>query len=127
MNIMRYLIGDEDEEDKGLFAQIIGQQAKHLRSLVVNGELSHEKMKILMPAYDATLSFIKVGSAAMRIFRGPDIPDDIGEEIKTGIEKLRGMMAKYIDGTVDAAGMKAAVKEGRAKAAEIRKALRTRS
>jgi hypothetical protein len=124
MDILRYLIGEEGEEDEGLLASMIGQGVGHFRGLLVNGELSHEKVGVLAPAYDATLSLAKMGLAAMRIF-GNDVPDDIGEEITTAIENLRGAMAGYMGGQVDAAGVKAAIKEGRAKATEIRKALKT--
>jgi hypothetical protein len=124
MDILKYLIGEEGEEDEGLLASMIGQGVGHFRGLLVNGELSHEKVGVLAPAYDATLSLANVGLAAMRIF-GNDVPDDIGEEITTAIENLRGAMAGYMGGQVDAAGVKAAIKEGRAKATEIRKALKT--
>jgi len=123
MDVLRYLIGEEGEEDEGLLASMIGQGVGHFRGLLVNGELSHEKVGVLAPAYDATLSLAKMGLAAMRIF-GNDVPDDIGEEITTAIENLRGTMAGYMGGQVDAAWVKAAIKEGRAKATEIRKALR---
>jgi hypothetical protein len=59
----------------------------------------------------------------MRIF-GRDVPDDIGQEIKTAIENLRGTIAGYLGEQIDAAAMRAAVKEARAKTAKIRKALR---
>ena len=124
MDMLKYLIGEEGEEDEGLLASMIGQGVRHFRGLLVNGELSHEKVGVLAPAYDATLSLAKMGLAAMRIF-GNDVPDDIGEEITTAIENLRGAMAGYMGGQVDAAGVKVAIKEGRAKAAEIRKALKT--
>ena len=123
MDILKYLIGEEGEEDEGLLASIIGQGVGHFRGLLVNGELSHEKVGVLAPAYDATLSLAKMGLAAMRIF-GNDVPDDIGEEIKTAIENLRGAMAGYMGGQVDAAGVKAAIKEGRTRATEIRKTLK---
>jgi hypothetical protein len=124
MDVLRYLIGEEGEEDEGLLASMIGQGVGHFRGLLVNGELSHEKVGVLAPAYDATLSLAKMGLAAMRIF-GNDVPDDIGEEITTAIENLRGTMAGYMGGQVDAAGVKAAIKEGRTRATEIRKALKT--
>ena len=115
MDMLRYLIGEEGEEDEGLLASIIGQEVGHFRGLLVNGELSHEKVGVLAPA---------LGLAAMRIF-GNDVPDDIGEEITTAIENLRGAMAGYMGGQVDAAGVKAAIKEGRTRATEIRKTLKT--
>jgi len=122
MDILRYLIGEEGEEDEGLLASMIGQGVRHFRGLLVNGELSHEKVGVLAPAYDATLSLAMMGLAAMRI-SGNDVPDDIGEEISTAIEKLRGAMTGYMGGQVDAAGVKAAIKEGRTRASDITKRL----
>ena len=55
MDILKYLIGEEGEEDEGLLASMIGQGVGHFRGLLVNGELSHEKVGVLAPAYDATL------------------------------------------------------------------------
>jgi len=98
----------------------------HFPGLISGDKLSHERLKCLLPAHDAATTLSGVGITAMRIF-GPDIPDDVGKEIKAAIEKLRELICNYTRGPADATEIKAAVREARAKAAEIRKALRTRS
>ena len=124
MDMFKYLMGEEGEEDKGVFGSMIGREEHgwNFPGVVVNGKISVERMKVLTPAYGITSSLASTGLVAMRIF-GNDVPDDIGEEIKTAIENVRGTMAKYIDGTVGAVGMKTAIEQGRVRATEIRKQL----
>jgi ubiquinone biosynthesis protein UbiJ len=112
MNIWRYLIGGhvESREEERL-------------SLSGADKLTQQRVEVLLLAFDASNSLSKAGLAAMRIF-GRDVPDDIGQEIKTAIENLRGTIAGYLGEQIDAAAMRAAVKEARAKTAKIRKALR---
>jgi hypothetical protein len=95
---------------------------KRGKAVKVKGELTPERKQLVESTNDVGL--MELGMEAVRLF-GPDVPDDIGEEITTAIENLRGTMAGYMGGQVDAAGVKAAIKEGRTRATEIRKALKT--
>ena len=112
MEIWKYLIGGDVESR--------GEERLNLSGV---DKLTQQRVEVLLLAFNASNSLSKAGLAAMRIF-GRDVPDDIGQEIKTAIENLRGTIAGYLGEQIDAAAMRAAVKEARAKAAEIRKALR---
>jgi hypothetical protein len=108
MNMREYLKG---EEDKGLMETSISD---------LKGDLS---LEVLALAYNTINSLVNAGILAMRIF-GQDVPDDIGEEIRAEIEKVRGVIRGYCAGQVDAAGVRTAVKEGRARATKVREALK---
>jgi hypothetical protein len=124
MDILEYLIDAEGEEDKGILAGMLGKEEEgwHMPGIVVDGETSLERIEVLMPAHTTTLSLVNTGIAAAHIF-GTDIPDDIGEEIIAAIETVRRTIGRYRAGQADAVEVKAATKEGRAKASDITKRL----
>ena len=126
MNMLEYLVGIEGEEDKALYAGILGQEEEgwNFPGIVVNGEMSLERMRVLSEAYNTMLSLTGAALTAARIF-GEDIPDDIGEKIIAPIEEVRRAIIGYRAGRVDAEGVRAVVKEGRAKTTEIRGILKT--
>lgn len=93
------------------------------KAVKVKGELTPERKQLVESTNDVGL--MEVGLEAVQIF-GMDVPDSIGREITTAIENLRGATAGYCDETVDTATMKEAIEQARARAAEIRKALKER-
>lgn len=93
------------------------------RAVSVKGEITQERAHIAQFVCDAGVSLIKIGLTAAKAF-GREIPDSIGHEIKAAIETLDGTMARYLDNTVDAATMKAAVRQAQSKAAQIHESLR---
>jgi hypothetical protein len=89
----------------------------------IEGRRPHESLDLLVSAYATVISLHNVGWAAVRIC-GRDIPDDIGQAIKSVFGNLRGTVKSYNAGAIEAAAAGAAVEEGRAKAAKIGKALK---
>ena len=126
MNMLEYLIGVEGKEDKALYAGIVGEEEEgwNFPGVVVDGEMSLERMRVLNQAYITILSLTSLALKAIHIF-GQDVPDDIGEEIIAPIEEVQRTIRDYRAGRADAEGVGAAVKEGRAKATEIREILKT--
>ena len=121
MNILEYFIGKEGEEAKSIAATTFGRRETMSR---VDGKLWPERIDVLISAFDAETSLFSVGTSAMRVFKGPEIPDGIGQDIKAAFEALREKMDGYIAGSIDASAMRAATKEAKARATEIRKALK---
>ena len=126
MNMLEYLIGVEGKEDKALYAGIEGgeEEGWNFPGVVVDGEMSLERMRVLNQAYITMLSLTSLALKAIHIF-GQDVPDDIGEKIIAPIEELQRTIRGYHSGRVNAEGVGASVKEGRAKAREIREILKT--
>ena len=89
----------------------------------VEGRKPHESKDLLVSAYATIISLHDLGWAAVRIC-GRDIPDEIGQAIKSTFGNLRGTMKSYDAGAIEAAAAGTAVEEGRAKAAKIGKALK---
>ena len=116
MNMLEYLIGVEHEEDKALYAGILGEEEEgwNFPGVVVDGEMSLERMRVLNQAYITILSLTSLALKAIRIF-GQDVPDDIGEKIIAPIEEVRRTISDYHAGRADVEAVRAVVKEGQAK------------
>ena len=58
MNMLEYLIGVEGKEDKDLYASILGEEEEggDFPGVVVNGEMSLERIRVLNQAYITILS-----------------------------------------------------------------------
>jgi len=119
MDMLEFLVGKEGGEDKG----VIGSPLRPSGLPGLGGELSHERARILLAAYNAKASLVGVGITAMQVF-GRDVPDQIGQDLKTAFQSIAAVTTGYIDGTVDTKTLKTATKEARAKAVQMRKELK---
>ena len=72
MDMLEFLVGKEGGEDKG----VIGSPLRPSGLPGLGGELSHERARILLAAYNAKASLVGVGITAMQVF-GRDVPDQI--------------------------------------------------
>jgi hypothetical protein len=91
----------------------------------MRGEVTQERAQMAQSVWDAGVSLINVGLVAAKTF-GRDIPDSLGEELKTAIETLDGTMTRYLDNRVDATAMKTAIRQAQGRVAQFSESLRSR-
>jgi hypothetical protein len=86
--------------------------------------LSPEEKDILIKAYQLTTSVANLGIKAINTFKVM-VPLELQKDIKSVIGKVAEDRSKYRSGQIDAATLKATIKECRDKASEIRKKLKS--
>ena len=91
----------------------------------MRGEFTQERAQITQSAWDAGVSLIGVGLKAVKTF-GRDISDSIGQEIRTAIENLDGVMVRYLDHGVDVATMKAVTRQAHCTVTQIGESFKDR-